>query len=67
MIYSYRCDKCKKEFDKSVPMKDRNNVRCSCGEPVVKLPTKLLFQFVGEGFSSMENEEGKFSKYSKYR
>jgi len=67
MLFEYFCKKCEKEFDKFVSMKDRHNVRCECGELATKLPARMVFEFKGDGFSSMENSEGKFEKYSKYR
>ena len=35
--YEYECGKCGRKFSEFVPIKDRRNVRCECGELAIKL------------------------------
>lgn len=60
MIYLYRCNQCKHEFEKNVPFHQKRKPRVRCPHckgtvrKIISYPTPIIFK--GDGFTKARKE-----------
>jgi putative FmdB family regulatory protein len=43
-IYTYKCPKCGKEYEKKLPYADKDKQKCDCGTPLKTVPSGCNFR-----------------------